>query len=132
MPVDRSNYPGVPDDFPVGTTLSALSGAQPKMSLIEENGKFFAPGTSPSEVIAVFQMCEDLVPQMVAYCQRKLPAFDGDRQAAVSASLQGLISKQWCTAAQSEWIMRKTVQQLEWNIGINAVTASNLNPTERL
>ncbi|WP_342130043.1 hypothetical protein [Hydrogenophaga sp. OTU3427] len=116
MPIDRSNYPGVPDDFPVDATLSALSGAQPKMSLIEENGKLYAPGTSPSEVLTAFQVCEDLVSQMAAYCQRKLPTFDGNKEATVRAAFQGLLSKQWCSPAQSAWIMRNTVYQLGWTL----------------
>jgi hypothetical protein len=56
MPIDRANYPGVPEDFPVTAVLSAIAGAQPKMNLVEEGGKFYAPGTSPSEVMAAFQM----------------------------------------------------------------------------
>ena len=114
MPVDHKNYPGVPDDFPITATLSALSGSQPKMSLLEEDGKFYAPGTSPSEVLANFQVCEDLVPQMAAYCQRKLPAFEGNRQATLKAAFQGLLSKQWCTPEQCEWVMRKATQELDW------------------
>ena len=35
------------------------------MNLVEEGGRFYAPGTSPGEVLAVFQMCDDLVSQMV-------------------------------------------------------------------
>lgn len=49
MTIDRASYPGVPDDFPVTAVPSAIGGAQPKMSLVEEDGKFYAPGTSPSE-----------------------------------------------------------------------------------
>ena len=65
MTMDRTNYPGVPEDFPVTATVSAVSGAQPKMNLVEEGGRFYAPGTSPGEVLAAFQMCDDLVSQMV-------------------------------------------------------------------
>lgn len=114
MPIDRTNYPGVPDDFPVSPTLSALSGAQLKISLIEEDGKFYAPGTTPAEVLAAFDVCEDLAPQMAAYCQRKLPEFGGNQQATVRAAFQGLLGKQWCSPEQCKWIMRKVVQELNW------------------
>lgn len=63
--VDRSIYSGVPADFPIAAIPSALSGAHPKMSLVEEDGKFYAPGTSPSQVASAFEVCEDLVVQMV-------------------------------------------------------------------
>ena len=95
MSIDRANYPEVPDDFPVTAIPSAVSGAQPKISLVEEGGKFYAPGTSPSEVLAAFQMCEDLVSQMIPYCQRKLATFEGDQEATVKATLRGLLAKRW-------------------------------------
>lgn len=87
MTTDRASYPGVPEDFPVSAITSAIGGAHPKMSLVEEDGKFYAPGTAPSEVTAAFQMCDDLVSQMVPYCQRKLATFEGDQQATVKAAL---------------------------------------------
>lgn len=117
MSIDRANYPGVPEDFPVTAALSAVAGAQPKMSLVEEGGEFYSPGTSPSEVIAAFQMCDDLVSQMVRYCQRKLATFEGNQEATVKAALKGLLAKRWCTDAQCVWIMRRVVDELQWSVG---------------
>ena len=121
MTIDRASYPGVPDDFPVTAVPSALAGAQPKMGLVEEDGKFYAPSTSPSEVIAAFQMCDDLVSQMVPYCQRKLATFDGDQEATVKAALKGLRAKRWCSDAQCVWIMRRVVRELRWPVGESAL-----------
>ena len=120
MSIDRANYPGVPEDFPVTAALSAVAGAQPKMSLVEEGGEFYSPGTSPSEVIAAFQMCDDLVSQMVRYCQRKLATFEGNQEATVKAALKGLLAKRWCTDAQCVWIMRRVVDELQWAVGDGA------------
>lgn len=75
MAIDHTNYLGVPDDFPITAVPSSVSGAQPKLGLVEEHGKFYAPGTSPPEVVKTFHMCADLVSQMVPYCQRKLATF---------------------------------------------------------
>lgn len=116
MSIDRAQYPGVSDDFPVTEIPSAISGAQPKMSLVAEGGRFYIPGTSPSEVLAAFLMCEDLVSQMVPYCQRKLAAFEGNQEATVKAVLKGLRVKRWCSDAQCVWIMRKVVRQLQWSL----------------
>lgn len=116
MTTERASYPGVPEDFPVTATPSAIGGAQPKMSLVEEGGKFYAPGTSPSEVIAAFQLCDDLVSQMVPYCERKLPTFEGDHEATVKAALKGLLAKRWCSDAQCVWIMRGVVRELQWPV----------------
>ena len=121
MTTDRASYPGVPEDFPVTATPSAIGGAQPKMSLVEEDGKFYAPGTSPTEVTAAFQMCEDLVSQMVPYCQRKLATFEGDQDATVKAALKGLLAKRWCSDAQCVWIMRRVARELQWPVGESAL-----------
>lgn len=75
LDVNRAAYPGVPLDFPVTAVHSALAGAQPKISIVEEAGKFYALGTSPTEVIKAFEVCADLVGQMIPYCQRKLCGF---------------------------------------------------------
>ena len=126
MSIDRANYPGVPEDFPVAAVPSAVAvavavaGAQPKMNLVEEGGKFYAPGTSPGEVMAAFQMCDDLVSQMVPYCQRKLATYEGNQEATVKAALKGLLAKRWCTDAQCVWIMRRVVDELQWTVGDDA------------
>lgn len=122
MPADRANYPGIPDDFPINETPSAISGVQPKMSLVGEGGKFYAPGTSPAEVSEALQVCEDLVLQMIPYCQRKLAAFGGDEERTLKAVFQGLLGKRWCTAEQSAWVVVKTAQQLGWSIGDETLT----------
>lgn len=116
MSIDRASYPGVPEDFPVAAAPSAIACAKPKMNLVEEGGKFYAPGTSPAEVIAAFQMCDDLVSQMVSYCQRKLVAYEGNQEATVKAALKGLLAKRWCTDAQCVWIMRRVVVELQWAV----------------
>ena len=121
MTIDRASYPGVPDDFPVTAVPSAIGGAQPKMSLVEEDGKFYAPGTSPSEVVAAFQMWDDLVSQMVPYCQRKLPTFEGGQEATVKNALKGLLAKRWCTDAQCVWIMRRVARELQWPVDESAL-----------
>jgi len=120
MSIDRANYPGVPEDFPVTAVPSAVAGAQPKMNLVEEGGKFYALGTSPGEVIAAFQMCDDLVSQMVPYCQRKLATYEGNQEATVKAALKGMLAKRWCTDAQCVWIMRRVADELQWTVGDDA------------
>lgn len=114
MSIDRSIYRGVPADFPISEAPSALSGAHPKMSLIEEDGKFYALGTSPSEVATAYDVCEDVVKQMIPYCDRKLGSFNGDRKAILKAALQGLIHKNWCTVEQCGWIIREVAKRLGW------------------
>lgn len=113
MSINRVNYPGVAEDFPITPAVSALASAQPKLNLVQEGGQFYAPGTSLFEVLAAFDVCADLVTQMLLSAQacrvrRRI------RRSPKKAVFQGLLNKRWCTAEQSQWIRRKTVQQLGW------------------
>ena len=45
MERDSKDIRIVPKDFPVTVHLSAIAGAQTKIGLIEEEGRFYAPGT---------------------------------------------------------------------------------------
>ncbi|WP_260420183.1 hypothetical protein [Acidovorax soli] len=114
MSLDWSDYPGVPDDFPITPTVSALAGAAPKLSLVEEGGRYYSIGTSPSEVRAALSVCEDLVEQLTSYCQRKLSKFHGDRDATLEAVHQSLLGKGWCSEPQSAWIVRNIRLRLGW------------------
>jgi hypothetical protein len=77
--------------------------------------KWLTPASAPT-VIAAFQMCDDLVSQMVPYCQRKIVTFEGNQEATVKAALKGLLAKRWCTDAQSVWILRRVVDELQWAV----------------
>lgn len=39
--------------------------------MVEEDGFYYQEGTSPSEVLEAFEICEDLANQFVAYCLKK-------------------------------------------------------------
>ncbi len=114
MSIDRSLYPGVPEDFPIGAMQSALGGVQPKLSMVQEDGRYYAVGTSPSEVHEAYEVCEDLVQQMVPYCQRKLDKFNGNQEATLSAVFEALLGKGWCSRELAEWVVRHTASQLQW------------------
>lgn len=121
MTIDRAHYEGIPADFPIRATIAAVGGAQPKLALVQEGEKFYAPGTAPSEVRVAFDMCEDLVAQMVPYCEKKLATFHGDQAATFKGVYQSLLDKNWCTPEQSAWIMRKIAERLSWPIPENVL-----------
>lgn len=114
MPIDRSKYPGIPDDFPIEEIPSSLAGAQPKLNLVEEDGQYYAPGSSPSEVDSAFEVCSDLVLQMIPYCTRKKSELAVTEEETLKRVLQGLINKGWCTTQQCRWIMKQVARQLNW------------------
>jgi hypothetical protein len=92
----------IPADFPVERVIAAVSGAQAKMPMVEVGGKYYDHGTSPSEVAAAYALCEDLAAQLTAYCERKFT--------------EGICTKNWCTAQQANWTLRRTATLLRWDL----------------
>jgi hypothetical protein len=116
MPIDRSNYPGIPADFPIEADDFSLAGAQPKRNLVEEDGKYFDAGSSPSEIAQAHELCEDLAQQFQGYCTRKLKEGVLTQDLILERAHQGLLLKQWCSPAQSLWTIRRAASLLGWNL----------------
>lgn len=109
----RSNE--IPFDFPFENQLGSLSGAQPKLSLVDVNGKFYTEGNSPEQQLERYLMCEDLAHQGHAYCLRKID--DGtvsNPNAAMLRLHSGLHSKNWCTSKQMTWIVNRVADLGNW------------------
>lgn len=107
----------IPSDFPARRKLSALGGAHPKLALVEVHGVYYQPGSTPEELRADFEMCEDLAIQLTAYCRRKIA--DGTvhtPDAALERALGGLKNKPRCTPEQNVWIVRRTAALLDWSV----------------
>lgn len=69
MPVAQPR-PSIPADFPRPPLLAALAGAQPKLParLVDDA---YVVGLTPEELRERFELCQDLVEQLVPYCRRK-------------------------------------------------------------
>lgn len=52
----------------------SMAAAQPKIAMAEEDGVYYAEGTSPSEVWEAYEVCEDLAQQFVDYCLKRKEA----------------------------------------------------------
>lgn len=100
MTANRRTYLGIPEDFPVTPIPSALAGAQPKLNLVDQDGQYYSPGTSPSEVAEAHAVCEDLAQQFVKYCLDKESAASGTRAEILERVRTRLLTKDWCTPAQ--------------------------------
>ena len=98
----------IPEDFPARGTIASISGAQPKLALVEVEGRYYADGITHEGRRAQYEMCEDLAHQGVVYCQRKLAeGVVADPTAALARLHTGLQGKDWCSAAQNVWIVRR-------------------------
>ncbi len=109
------NFESIPQDFPINNYTSALSGAQPKLAMVEIGGKFYVEGNTPEQQLERYLMCEDLAHQSLAYCLRKIE--DGtvaDPNAAMQRLYFGLKSKNWCTQQQKIWIVNRVAVLGNW------------------
>lgn len=61
---------GVPTDFPRIPPLASLAGAQPKLAARRIDAEYWV-GLTPEELQVRFELCQDLVEQLVPYCRKK-------------------------------------------------------------
>lgn len=96
-----------PKDFPRQPCFSALSGTQPKLSVVEIDGRYYLDQPSEDEIYQRYEMCADLVEQLVAYCNRtKQPGHTWE--ALLNAVALSLTQKSWdLTPEENAWIMTK-------------------------
>ena len=114
---DIASSTDIPADFSARGTMASISGAQPKLALVEVEGRYYPEGATPDDRRAQYEMCEDLAHQGVVYCQRKLAeGVVADPAAAMKRLHKGLQGKDWCSAQQNVWIVRRVAILLSWPI----------------
>lgn len=109
-------YPRIPDDFPIGSGPTALSGAQPKLALdLGSDGNYYASGATPEQVSADYENCIDLQQQMVEYCKRKIAAAPGTEAEILKIAFKKFLSKEYCsTVEQTKWMFDRLAAELGW------------------
>lgn len=101
----------IPNDFPRGAPAGAVPGAQPKLLVHEEAGRFVAARPTDSEVQARYEVCQDLVRQLVRYSARKhaeRPDWSNAQVHEKVAASVRLKALGWgLSPAEAEWILRR-------------------------
>lgn len=98
----------IPDDFPRQPDPEALAGAQPKIAVRLVDGKYIS-GHTQAELETRYDVCADLVTQLVAYYQRKKlqPPVRTQNELLMRIE-EALGQKGWgLTAAEIAWCMRQ-------------------------
>lgn len=114
----EEQYAQVPADFPRPVHLGAASGAQSKLLTAEYKGRFYSPGSTPPEIFARWDMCEDLARQMSAKC---LESKAGKRShmselEILEQYLPRLIATRWTSEPEARWIIRRVAAMLDWPV----------------
>lgn len=113
------NLTSIPADFPTDNYNSALSGAQPKLAMVEIEGKFYPEGNTPRQLLERYLMCADLANQGLEYCNRKIKEGTvDDPNAAMLRLFSGLQSKNWCSLDQKKWIVCRVAVLGNWSAPI--------------
>lgn len=96
----------VPHDFPRPPLLAAIAGAQPKLPARVLDDAYVV-GLTPEELHERFELCQDLVDQLVPYCRRKRlerPEWSqGQLLSKVGAAIRG---KGWdVSEPELQWVL---------------------------
>lgn len=101
----------IPDDFPRSGPMGAVPGVQPKLLVREEAGQFMLSKPTDSEVQARYELCEDLVQQLIRYTTRKRDERPDWTRAQVREKVAASVRQKafgWgLSANEAEWIVQR-------------------------
>jgi len=123
--MDNEDF-SIPDDFPKPEALGAVSGFQDKLLLVQFGGKFYAPGCTPPQLRARWNLCEDLAMQFV---EKARETKAGKRahmaeQEILEQYLARSMKMNWGSADEMRWVFRRTAAVLGWPAPPSASTFS--------
>lgn len=106
----------VPADFPRPETLAGLSGSQPKLLLVQYEGRLYPPGCTPPEVLERWKHCEDLANQLAV---KSLESKNGKRShmsegEILEQYLPRLVATRWTSEPEARFVIRRVAQILGW------------------
>ncbi len=105
----------IPDDFPRGAPAGAVPGVQPKLPVHQEAGRFVQARPTDSEVQGRYEVCEDLVQQLIHYSARKQaerPEWTAAQvREKVVASVRLKAFGWGLSPAEAEWIVRRLLTE---------------------
>lgn len=110
--------PDIPSDSRVVLPSPSLAGAQPKLAVLRTADGRYVQGITEEEVERRFDVCSDLVDQLVRYCEKKRHERpDWELDLLLRKVAQAVRSKGWDISTEEiEWVLgrvrdRMTQQQ---------------------
>jgi hypothetical protein len=107
----------IPANFPRDATLGAVSGAQPKV-LIRKIGLNYFGGLTNDELRLRFDVCSDLVEQLIPYAERKQSEQPSCTTAVILRRIgRGIEAKKWGQSHNEiDWIVQTLAERLGWPV----------------
>jgi hypothetical protein len=112
----------VPDNFPREPELGSVAGVQPKLLVLEVDGRY-QRGLSEEQLWVRYDACEDLAAQLTEYAMRKISSSGMSRDTALSRVEKGVRLKvdsdEWeFSQAEVAWVMKRTQELLLEKTGV--------------
>ena len=107
----------IPSDFPREPVITSLSGAQPKVAVrFDIESQTYVESPSDEATQERFDICEDLVNQLVAKCRtNRCTKYSHLSEAQILERLLAqLLGTSWGSPAEMTWVIRETGIQLGW------------------
>jgi hypothetical protein len=104
----------VPENFPRPSFPGAIAGFQPKLLLVEYEGRFYAPGCTPPELYKRWRRCEDIAEHLRV---KSLESKAGKRSHMTESEileqyLVRLLATGWVSAPEARWTIRRSAELL--------------------
>ena len=103
----------IPEDFPRDLWLGTVPGTQPKL-LLRKVGDTFVSEPTEEELARRYDVCADLVAQLIPYAGQKVEANpDWSREELAVRLAAGIRAKGWgFTEPEISWMVRRTCEGL--------------------
>lgn len=109
----------IPEDFPRDSVIASVSGVHPKVLVrLDSISGVYAEGPIATEVEERYDMCLDLVTQLVDKCMTNR----NTKYAALSEVqilerlLASLLGTRWGSVAEMRWVIRQVALRMDWKI----------------
>lgn len=106
-----------PEDFPRDQSMGAVTGVHPKL-LVRKLGDSYRSGLTEEELYVRYDVCFDLVNQLVDYCHRKTAERPEWSQHELLQKVRKAVASrvEWdFSPAEIEWMMKKLTSRMSWS-----------------
>lgn len=106
-----------PKDFPRDYGTGAVTGVQPKL-LVRKVGETYVAGLTEEELYVRYDVCFDLVNQLVDYCHKKLAERPEGSQRELLEKVHRAVAArtEWdFSPGELQWMMVKLSARMDWS-----------------
>jgi hypothetical protein len=114
----QHDFVRIPADFPLRRHTGTVSGTQPKLLMVNYEGKLYAQGCTPPEIFHRWQTCEDFAHVFVEKCRRnRTGKYSHLSETEILAQYcVRLLETGWASDEELRWVIRRTSELLGWPV----------------